>query len=93
MKARSTAVGLAVLLLSVPAAAQIAPGLAGRMAQAENAGTVTSNPAGTTRLEGFHLVFDTIVAVSDNKFEVKDGTTVEGGNPKNTVEYAGLPIF
>jgi long-chain fatty acid transport protein len=71
----------------------MAPGLAGRTAQANNAATVSSNPAGMARLDGFQLTLESIGAISDNHFKVQDGTTIDGGNPKNDLELSGLPLF
>jgi long-chain fatty acid transport protein len=69
------------------------PGLAGRTAQADNAATVSSNPAGMARLDGFHFTLESLGVISDNHFKVKDGTSIDGGNPKNDLELSGLPLF
>jgi long-chain fatty acid transport protein len=86
------AVALA-LVLAGPATAQLGPAMAGRTAAAQNAATVNQNPAGLMRLDAFEVVLDGMVAVSDNKFDVKSGTTETGGNPSNEPEIAGIPQF
>jgi long-chain fatty acid transport protein len=84
---------LAALLFASPAAAQLGPALAGRTAAAGNAATVNQNPAGIMRLSELEVVLDGMLAISDNKFDVKGGTTETGGNPNNDVEVAGVPQF
>lgn len=85
--------GLLLILLACPAWAQLGPALAGRTAAAQNAATVNQNPAGIMRLPELEVVLDGMLAVSDNKFDVKGGTTEAGGNPSNDVEVAGIPQF
>jgi long-chain fatty acid transport protein len=85
---------LPLLVLASPARAQLGPALAGRSAQADNAVTVNQNPAGITRLPSWQIVFDGIIAVSDNKFDVdEDATSTTGGNPKNDTDLVGVPQF
>jgi long-chain fatty acid transport protein len=84
----------ATALWAAPARAQLGPALAGRSAQADNAVTVTQKPAGITRLPSWQLVFDTIVAVSDNRFDVDEAqTSTSGRNPKNDPDIVGVPQF
>jgi long-subunit fatty acid transport protein len=85
---------LALLLcLALPASAyaQLGPARAGMQAQANNAATAGSNPAGLTHIEGTQWAVNTMFAYSDNEFEVKPGTTVSGGDPKNDDDPFAIP--
>lgn len=75
-----------------PAAAQLGPGRAGSLAQADNAATASSNPAGMSRLPREQIVFETMLAYSDGEFDVDEGaSTVAGGNPDNDPSLIGIP--
>ena len=84
---------LVAALACLPAAAraQLGPARAGSLAQADNASTAGSNPAGLTRIGQQQFVLDTMVTYSDNEFEVKPGTTTSGGDPDNDPEWGGIP--
>ena len=74
---------LSIVALSAagPAAAQLGPALAGRMAQAGNAAVVNNNPAGITYVDGTQIVLDASLAFSFSEFKVGEGTTTSGGDP------------
>jgi long-chain fatty acid transport protein len=74
---------LTLALLAGPAHAQLGPAFAGRMAQADNAAVVNSNPAGITRVRGTQLVVDTSLAQGFSRFRVGPGTTESGGSPND----------
>lgn len=61
------------LLAWLPAAAwaQLGPARAGSLAQADNAATASSNPAGLTRVKQEQFVLDTMLMYSQNEFEVR----------------------
>ncbi len=86
---------LALLFLAAPpAAAQLGPALAGRMAQAENAAVVNNNPAGLTRLDGTQVVLDAMVAFPFSEFDVDEGaTTTTGGDPDDDHDPTLIPTF
>lgn len=84
---------IALGLLAAPAAGQTGPALAGRMAQADNAAVVNSNPAGITRVRGTQVVLDASVASSFSRFRVRGGTTTSGGNPDDDNDPFVIPTF
>ncbi len=88
-----SALALAAVLAGLPiaASAQLGPARAGSLAQADNAATASSNPAGLTRLKDEQFVLDTMILYSQNEFEVKPGTTTTGGDPRNNSELSGIP--
>ncbi len=71
--------------------AQLGPARAGSTAQADNAATAGTNPAGLTRVPNEQWVGGTMLAYSNAKFEVKPGTTVPGGDPKNDNDIFAIP--
>ena len=82
---------LIAIALPATADAQLGPARAGRLAQANNAATASSNAAGLTRVENPQWVLNTMFTLSDNEFEVEEGTTVSGGDPKNDDDPVAIP--
>jgi long-chain fatty acid transport protein len=77
-----------------PATAQLGPGRAGSLAQADNAATAATNPAGMSRLAHEQIVVETTLAYSDGEFDVdQDASTVDGGDPDNDPSLIGIPAF
>ena len=73
--------------------AQLSPSFSGLNATANDATTAYMNPAGLTRIPNTQIVGLVTVAYSVSEFEVKPGTTVSGGNPKNDDEVLLIPSF
>ncbi len=88
---------LLVLIATAPGTtlAQLGPARAGSMAQAENAATAGTNPAGLTRVAEEQWVVGAMVGYSDNEFDVKPppASTVAGGDPRNKNEFFGIPTL
>lgn len=57
----------ALACLPAPAWAQLGPARSDSLAQADNAATAGSNPAGLTRIPREQFVLDTMVTYSDNE--------------------------
>jgi long-chain fatty acid transport protein len=70
------------------------PALSGIIAQADDAESVFSAPAGMSRLEGTHMTAQNMFVASFSSFEIdEDETTIPGGDPDNGVDPIVIPSF
>lgn len=68
------------------------PALTGLVAQADDAESVFSSPAGMSRLEGTHMTAQGMYVASFSSFEVdEDETTIPGGDPNNGLDPIVIP--
>ncbi len=84
--------GLLAGCLAAPMVQAGSPALSGIVAQADDAESAFSAPAGMSRLEGNHLTVQTMYVNSFADFEVdQDGTTIPGGNPNKGEDPIIIP--
>lgn len=95
MKKSVLAVSVAISGVALaPASMAGNPALSGLVAQADNAESVFTAPAGMSRLEGTHITLQTMIARSMANFEVDDDrTAIQGGDPDKGEDPIIIPSF
>ncbi len=84
--------GLMAGCLAAPMVQAGSPALSGLVAQADDAESAFSAPAGMSRLEGSHLTVQSVYVNSFADFEVdQDRTTIPGGNPNKGEDPIIIP--
>jgi long-chain fatty acid transport protein len=70
------------------------PALSGLVAEANDAESVFTAPAGMSRLEGTHMTVQGMAVASFGSFEVDENrTTIDGGDPDNGFDPILIPSF
>ncbi len=85
----------AALTLTIAAGAEAgSPALSGLVAEANDAESVFTAPAGMSRLEGTHMTAQGMAVASFTSFEVDESrTTIDGGDPDNGFDPILIPSF